>query len=198
MDLFFLSQNRQQKKDLPFQPLLNDSWNQFCQIGLSVSRTSQIEHHLSEFFAFFVWPLTRQCLLMCRHIYINNLRNPRLQKAFNHDHEAKVAKNQFPPKNYQCWLNVFFLAKTEKGLKVIRCLITFALNHCTLHQRSQKTFLELSHRVLLGHINLCIENLHFCCVLNLLYKGVTLSKLALMMTLTLTAAVGLQDHTDPS
>ena len=58
--------------------------------------------------------------------------------------------------------------------------------------------LELSHRVFLGHINLCIENLHFCCVLNLLYKGVTLSKLALMMTLTLTAAVGFQDHTDPS
>ena len=58
--------------------------------------------------------------------------------------------------------------------------------------------LELSHRVFLGHINLCIENLHFGCVLNLLYKMVTLSKLALMMTLTLTAAVGFQDHTDPS
>ena len=53
--------------------------------------------------------------------------------------------------------------------------------------------LELSHRVLLGHIDLCIENLHFCCVLNLLYKRVTLSKLAQMMTLT--AVVGLQDHT---
>ena len=46
------------------------------------------------------------------------------------------------------------------------------LHHAPEHQSSQKNFLlELSHRVLLGNIDLCIENLHFGCVLNLLHKG---------------------------